>query len=194
MILYLHGFRSSPRSTKARLLHDRMAQLGRSEEFLCPQLPVSPLATAELLKRTFVDAGRDPACIIGSSLGGYYATWLAERIRCAVVLLNPAVRPQRDLASQLGIQRIYHTNETEEIKPQFVDELESLWVPSPTELQRYFLVCAKGDEVLDWREMAQRYPGAHQLILEGGDHGLSNFNEIVDQVLAFAGIVSAPQS
>ena len=190
MILYLHGFRSSPRSIKAQQLAVRLAQRGLSHAWRCPQLPVSPLEASRVIADIAADSGiggdAQPLAIIGSSLGGYYATWIAERIDCRVVLLNPAVHPERDLAHYLGTQTIYHSDETVEIKAEFLDELIALRVGEITRPERYLLVAATGDEVLDWREMVARYPDAKRLIVEGSDHGLSDFATIVDDVIDFA--------
>jgi predicted esterase YcpF (UPF0227 family)/prolyl-tRNA editing enzyme YbaK/EbsC (Cys-tRNA(Pro) deacylase) len=186
MILYLHGFRSSPHSQKARLLAKRLDELGRSDEFLCPQLPVSPSAAAQEILQLARTLDPGTLTVIGSSLGGYYATWLAEQIDCRAVLLNPAVRPQRDLGRYLGPQTVYYSEQRILIRPEFLDELEHLWVPEIRRPERFLLIAAKGDEVLDWREMVSRYPGSRQLLIEGGDHGLSDFDQYLDSVLEFA--------
>jgi len=190
MILYLHGFRSSPRSIKAQQLEQRLEQRGLAATWCCPQLPVSPLEASRVIADIAADraTGNDaqPLAIIGSSLGGYYATWIAERVDCRVVLLNPAVHPDRDLAHHLGTQRIYHSDETVQIKAEYLDELRALRVRAITHPARYLLVAATGDEVLDWREMVARYPEARRLIIEGSDHGLSDFATIIDDVIDFA--------
>jgi predicted esterase YcpF (UPF0227 family)/prolyl-tRNA editing enzyme YbaK/EbsC (Cys-tRNA(Pro) deacylase) len=191
VILYLHGFRSSPQSVKARLIANRCAQLDRAADYLCPQLPVAPAAAAASIFELAVPHGGAALTVIGSSLGGYYATWLAERVECRVVLLNPAIRPQRDLAAYLGRQTVYYSSDTVEIEPAFLTQLETLWVPEITRAQRYFLIAAKGDELLDWREMVERYPGARHLVLEGSDHGISDFPRYLDEVMNFAGITRA---
>lgn len=186
MLLYLHGFRSSPRSFKAQLLARRFAAEGRADQFLCPQLPVSPAETAALLLALAQRFTASELCLVGSSLGGYYATWLAEQLGCRAVLLNPAIRPQRDLARHLGTQAVYYSDQTIEVEPRHLAELEALWVDNLTHLERYYLICAKGDEVLDWRDMSARYHGTRQWILEGGDHGLSDFAGMIDSVLEYA--------
>jgi predicted esterase YcpF (UPF0227 family) len=186
MLLYLHGFRSSPRSFKARLFAEHFARIGASDQFSCPQLPASPAAAARLLVEHVASLDSQRLTLVGSSLGGYYATWLAERLGCRAVLLNPAVHPERDLAHHLGVQKVYYSEESVEIRREFLGELEALWVEPLTRLERYFLVAAKGDELLDWREMSARYHGARQWILEGSDHGLSQFREQIGEVLAFA--------
>jgi predicted esterase YcpF (UPF0227 family) len=188
MILYLHGFRSSPRSFKARLIGERLHALGLGAEYVCPQLPASPRETIALASHL---AGKFPVAevtLIGSSLGGYYATWLAEQIGCRAVLLNPAVKPPRDLEKYVGVTTMYHSDERFEFKRDYIDELKALEVGHITHPERYFLVAAKGDEVLDWREMVAQYPDAQHCVIEGSDHGISDFERYLDPVLAFCGI------
>ena len=186
VILYLHGFRSSPRSIKARQLANRLDERGLGARFVCPQLPVSPSAAARAIEALVAKPDARPLAIVGSSLGGYYATWIAERVDCRVVLLNPATRPDRDLAKHLGTQTVYHGDETVEVRPEFLDELVALRVGPVTRPGRWLLVAATGDEVLDWREMVARYPDVRQTIIDGSDHGLSDFDRHVDAVIDFA--------
>ncbi|MBI3286086.1 MAG: alpha/beta fold hydrolase [Burkholderiales bacterium] len=185
MILYLHGFRSSPHSYKARLLIQRMQQLGRASEFFCPALSASPLLAIRQAEQIMADYAPSEITLIGSSLGGYYATWLAERYACQAVLLNPAVTPPRELESYVGVTTAYHSDEVFEFKAEYVDELRSFAVAQISRPQRYLLLAATGDEVLDWREMAAHYAGAPQVIIQGGDHGISEFAAYMDSVLAF---------
>jgi predicted esterase YcpF (UPF0227 family) len=188
MLIYLHGFRSSPSSFKARLLAQRLAVMGRSQDFACPQLPVSPRAAIDLVERGH-RLGPDDT-LIGSSLGGCYATHLAERHGCRAVLLNPSTRPAASLARYLGGQTMYHDpSQTFELLPQHLDELAAIQVDAITLAQRYLLLAATGDELLDWREMVAFYAGARQIVIEGSDHGLSDFATWLDEVLAFAGIL-----
>nr|WP_314626626.1 YqiA/YcfP family alpha/beta fold hydrolase [uncultured Noviherbaspirillum sp.] len=185
MIVYLHGFRSSPQSFKARLLAERLHAQGRGGEYLCPQLPPSPAAAVALAEALIAGQPPEELTLIGSSLGGYYATWLAERTGCRAVLLNPAVAPSQDLASQVGSTTAWHNGEPFEFRPEYIDELQALAVPRISRPERYFLVAATGDEVLDWRDMTAHYALAKQLIVEGSDHGLSDFVRQIDAVLAF---------
>lgn len=188
MILYLHGFRSSPLSFKTSLLAQRMQDLGRGDEYVCPQLPASPreaIAKAERLARSVPP---EQLTLIGSSLGGYYACWLAERLGCRAVLLNPAVHAWRDLEKHIGVTVAYHSNEPFEFKREYIDEMRALAVERITRPERYLLIAATGDELLDWREMVAHYPGAQQIVIEGSDHGLSDFASHADRVLAFCGI------
>lgn len=193
MILYLHGFRSSPDSFKARLMAQAMAERGLADErhWQCPQLPASPKAALDLsmrLAQQQLTGARSPRelTIIGSSLGGHYATWLAEQLDCKAVLLNPAVQAPRDLATQVGQHRMYHSDAPFEFRAEYVDELAATHVSAVTRPERYFLIAATGDEVLDWREMRDRYTGCRQRIVQGSDHGLSDFARWLPEVLDFA--------
>ncbi|HYD95626.1 MAG TPA: YqiA/YcfP family alpha/beta fold hydrolase [Noviherbaspirillum sp.] len=188
MILYLHGFRSSPLSFKARMIEARMAALGRGGEYQCPQLSASPREAIALAERLAGSVPAERLTLIGSSLGGFYATWLAERLGCRAVLLNPAVDPARDLDKHVGAATTFHSGEPFEFKREYVGELQALAVERITRPERYLLLAATGDEVLDWREMVARYPGAQQCIIEGSDHGISDFDKYLDRVLAFCGI------
>ena len=186
-VVYLHGFRSSPQSFKARLIADRMAQLGRGADFVCPQLPPSPLAAIAVVREEVAPSAQDT--LVGSSLGGFYATWLAERFGCRAVLLNPAIRPARDLRGYTGPLTMYHSDERFDFRAEHLDEMRMLELGAISFAQRYFLIAAKGDELLDWREMVARYPGARHKVLENSDHGLSDFADHMDEVLEFAGVI-----
>jgi predicted esterase YcpF (UPF0227 family) len=188
MILYLHGFRSSPQSSKARLLGERMRALGLEDHYLCPQLPASPRAAIELSLSLMRDFPVSEVNLIGSSLGGYYANWLAEQTGCRAVLLNPAVQPPLDLEKHVGVSTAYHSDEVFEFKREYIEELKALAVSKITAPDRYFLIAATGDEVLNWRDMVAHYPQARQYVIQGSDHGLSDFAGYADQVLAFCGV------
>ncbi|MDB5791803.1 MAG: Esterase [Massilia sp.] len=185
MILYLHGFRSSPRSFKARVVQERMMAAGRANDLICPQLPASPKAAIELALLLAERHAPENLAIIGSSLGGFYATWLAERLGVRAVLLNPAVDPCASLDKQVGLTTGWHSDEPFEFRREYVDELAELKVARITRPERYFLVAATGDEVLDYRDMVAHYPGARQHVIEGSDHAISEFPQYVDEVLAF---------
>lgn len=188
MILYLHGFRSSPQSFKARLLAERMQALGRGTQYLCPQLPASPREAIDLSLKLVAPYPAEEIHVIGSSLGGFYATHLAEHLGCRAVLLNPAVKSFRDLEKYVGVTTRFHTDESFEFKREYIDELRALAVDRITSPQRYFLIAATGDEVLDWHEMAAHYPDARHHIIEGSDHGISEFADYAEDVLTFCGV------
>lgn len=163
----------------------RLAELGRSDEWCCPTLPVSPLATIALAEKLVAEAGPERVTVIGSSLGGYFATHLAEKHGWPAVLLNPAVVPQRDLSQYLGEQPLWHGGGSIVVEPHHLDELHALRVDAITRPERYYLIAATGDEVLDYREMLAHYPGARITLIEGSDHAISEFEQYVDGVLAF---------
>lgn len=124
--------------------------------------------------------------VLGSSLGGFYATAVAEATGWRAMLLNPAVDPARDLAAYIGEQTAFHDPEQHFFfRPEYVDELRALTVPAITKPERYGALIAKGDELLDWREMSGRYPGANLGLLEGGDHALSDFEDHLPFLLEF---------
>jgi uncharacterized protein len=189
MLIYIHGFNSSPASAKARLVKARLEAMGRSAEFTAPTLPHSPEQAGSLLEGL---ARRHPgAALVGSSLGGYYATWLAEKHGVKAALLNPAVRPYELLSAHLGVQQNLYSGERYEYTARHVEELRALEVASITPA-RYLLVATTGDEVLDYRRALDRYRGCRTILVEGGDHGLSSFADHVDAVLDFCGVGRKP--
>ena len=129
--------------------------------------------------------------VIGSSLGGFYATAVAERLGCRAVLLNPAIEPARDLQKYIGETSAWHSDERFFFRSEFIAELRAIAPTGLTKPERYFAVIAKGDEVLSWVEMSARYRGCKIKLLEGGDHALSDFNAHLPEVMAFLGLTSA---
>jgi len=194
-IVYLHGFNSSPLSVKGRALARFAAALADPPIFHFPHLAHRPaLAIREVCAwvDASVPAGRDLA-FIGSSLGGYYATWLAEKYDARAVLINPAIRPYDDLRPFLGRQRNPHTGEEYEVTDAHLDELAALAVARVTRPDRYFLLVRTGDALLDWRRAAAFYAGGYQCVAGGGDHGWEDFGDEVAAVLRFAGCRVRPQ-
>jgi len=187
VILYLHGFLSSPASTKAKQVRSALTSAGREADFLCPPLPVSPRAAAEVALASAQLEDPRNLSLIGSSLGGYYATWLAERLGCRAVLLNPAVRPHEDLLAHLG----WHSDaggRRIEVRPEYLDELRALETPRLTDTSRYLLLAATGDEVIDYRQMVAKYADCRMHVIEGSDHALSDFLRYLPEVLCFCGV------
>ena len=185
-LLYLHGFRSSPQSAKARVMAQLMATQHPEVHWWCPQLPPSPREAMAMLMQGLADWPRDSMAVIGSSLGGFYATCVAEQTGCPAVLLNPAVNPARDLAKYIGEQSSWHDpQERFFFKPAYVQELQDLTCTGLSHPDRYLAIIAKGDEVLDWHEMHARYANARLHLLEGGDHAISDFEAHVPVVMAF---------
>jgi hypothetical protein len=189
-VLYLHGFRSSPQSFKARLLHGWLQEHAPAVTWCCPQLPPSPGEAWQLMLASIRGWPIHSMAVLGSSLGGFYATAVAEHAGCKAVVLNPAVQPARDLVRYVGEQTAYHDPETRfEFKAEYIDQLRALTPARLAHPDRYAAVIAKGDELLDWHEMIARYVGAHVRLLEGSDHALSDFEQHLDFVLEFLGLL-----
>lgn len=185
-LLYLHGFRSSPQSAKARTMAKYMAAQHPGVHWWCPQLPPSPREAMQTVLEGIQNWPRDTMAVVGSSLGGFYATAVAEHSGCRAVLLNPAVNPARDLEKYIGEQTSWHDpQERFFFRPEFVAQLQNLACGPLARPDHYLAVIAKGDEVLDWHEMQGRYAGAQLRLLEGGDHALSNFEVHLPTILAF---------
>ncbi len=152
----------------------------------CPQLPPSPKEATALLMECIADWPAQNMAVVGSSLGGFYATWIAAQTGCRAVLLNPAVDPARDLSRYIGEQTSWHNPlEIFFFKPEFVQELRDLQAGPLPHPERLLAIIAKGDEVLDWREMSTHYAAAHLKLLEGSDHALSDFDAHLDEVMGF---------
>lgn len=183
-LLYLHGFRSSPKSFKAQRLLAWLAMHEPQVHAWCPQLPPSPSEALALLRAGTADWPQVSSAVIGSSLGGFYATVVAESTGWPAVVLNPAVEPARDLAKYIGEQTAFHAPEERFFfRAEFVDELRTMTPGALVRPARYAAVIAKGDEVLDWHEMTARYAGASIRLLEGGDHALSDFDDHLPFIL-----------
>ena len=194
LIIYLHGFCSSPASWKSQLLAEEMARRGLAEHFVCPQLSPVPDEAAASVSR-LIEAADGPVTLIGSSLGGHYANFLAEKHGLNAVLINPAV-PQGDclrgavdyldLAKFVGEHTHFHSGEAFSFTEAHAAQLKAQ-VSRPTP-GRYWLLLETGDEVLDYRQAQDFYAGCRQTVLEGGDHGFASFAEFVPQIIEFAGL------
>jgi uncharacterized protein len=185
-LLYLHGFRSSPQSFKAQRLQAWLQRHRPDVHWWCPQLPPSPREALELMREGIAAWPTATSAVLGSSLGGFYATVVAEATGWPAVLMNPAVDPARDLAAYVGELSAFHTPEERFFfRGEYVAELRAM-TPGPiTRPERYLAIIAKGDEVLDWREMVARYPGVKLRLLEGSDHALSDFDDHLPGILEY---------
>lgn len=188
LLVYLHGFRSSPKSSKALMTGKAIKMLSSNEdsyEWYCPQLLASPKESMELVTKHIGQSHTDRIVIIGSSLGGFYANYLAEKYQCKAVALNPAVRAAQELEPHVGIMTAYDSEDPFDFRPEYIDELRALQIERIADPERYFLIAAKGDELLDWKEMVQFYSGSQQLVLEGSDHGISEYADYLPAVIQF---------
>ncbi len=191
-ILYLHGFNSSPESWKARALQAWMAEQGCAGQLLVPAVPENPQhAEQALLQLTQDLCAQHDVTLIGSSLGGFYATWLAETFDCKAVLVNPAVKPHELLSKYLGENSNYHTGKTWTFTREDVDVLARLQQAGITKPERYYVLLQTGDETLDYRQAADYYAAASPTIEQGGDHAFTGFERYFEKIMTFAGIVPA---
>jgi predicted esterase YcpF (UPF0227 family) len=188
-LLYLHGFRSSPQSFKARRLQGWLQQHRPEMHWWCPQLPPSPREALALLRAGIASWPSQGSVVVGSSLGGFYATAVAEMAGhedWRAVLINPAVDPARDLAAYIGELSAFHDPQTRFFfRAEYVDELRALAVPGLTHRERYLPIIATGDEVLSWQEMSARYVGTPMHLIQGSDHALSDFETHLPHLLKF---------
>ena len=189
-LLYLHGFRSSPQSAKARWMAEWVRTHRPDIAWACPQLPPSPAAALADIRAGTAGWPAATMGVIGSSLGGFYATIVAESTGCRGVVINPAVDPARDLAAHIGRQTQFHeAGESFDFRAEYVDELRAMAPPRPLAHPRNILaIVAKGDEVLDWREMTARYADGPLKLIAGGDHGLTDFEPHAPDLVRHLGL------
>jgi uncharacterized protein len=187
MILYLHGFNSSPQSAKAQYLKRYLEERDRGGEFVCPRLPHQPNLAVAAAEAEIARAPTANVTLIGSSLGGFYATWLAEKHALRAVLINPAIEPHVGLRAYLGHQQDYHSGEAYDLTEDHLLQWRALFVPK-VHAERYLLLVETGDEVLDYRAAARRYQGAKQVVVQGGDHSLASFPAHLPLILNFVGM------
>lgn len=185
-IIYIHGLNSSPASIKARQLLAAMQQLGIADQLLLPALQHHPRQAIAQLEALIAAVGKP--VLVGSSLGGYYATFLAHRHGLKALLINPSVLPHQRFDQCQGLQTNFHTGETWLPTDDHREALAALQVPPPVDPQRCAVWLQTGDETLDYRE-AERYYRACALRIEaGGDHGFQGFEQKLPALYAFAGI------
>ncbi len=195
-LVYLHGFRSSPQSVKATRFAMAIAALPDAVRprlhlpFLCHRPAEAVAGVVDWIERELGARAGRTLTLVGSSLGGYYATHLAERFGVRAVLINPTVRPYDDLRAHIGVQLNMYTGEAFEVTAAHFDELVALRVPKITRPERYFLLVETGDEVLDYRESVAHYGGAWQYLRGGGDHAFRDFEAQIPAILRFAGVIA----
>ncbi len=190
-LLYLHGFRSSPLSFKAQRLKAWLAEHQPQVHWWCPQLPPSPREAMALVQEG-ISGWPARSAVVGSSLGGFYATVVAESPvgrNWRAVLINPAVHPARDLAAYVGELTAFHSPEERFFfRAEFVDELRALEPGALSQRSRYFPIIATGDELLSWREMSTRCAGEPMRIVQGSDHAMSDFDQHLPALLDHLGL------
>lgn len=189
--LYLHGFLSSPKSEKASQFRDYCKDNGLIDDLKTPQLPLEPDRSIDLCEQLIAEFKRSHPnlnlVILGSSLGGYYATYLAEKHDAIAVLINPAVRPYLFLDQHIGTQTHYHDGQEIEVKQEHIDFLRNLDINQIKSPERYLVMLQTGDETLNYQQAADFYEACHCLIEAGGNHSFENFAEKIPMIMSFVG-------
>ena len=184
MLLYIHGFNSSSQSGKAQETKRWLEARQRGNEWVCPDLPNRPAKALQVLCN-IIENSPTPVKLIGSSLGGFYATALVTKYNIKAVLINPAVHSGLLLRSALGTVTHYYTHESYEFTQTYLDDLTAMDQAIPAHPEKMLLMVETGDEVLDYRDAVAYYRQSHQLIFQGGDHGFTRFADVMDLIDRF---------
>ncbi|VAW52692.1 Esterase YqiA [hydrothermal vent metagenome] len=189
-LLYLHGFNSSPESHKAQLVTQYLREKNCLDLLICPQIPVVPAEAKAFLEQLVEDALQEhELSFVGSSLGGYYATYLAEKYSGTAVLINPSVNPYVTLSAYLGENKFYFEDEVWEFNEEHIQQLKNMNVETITQAERYLVLLQTGDETLDYREAELMYKDAQCIIEQGGDHAFTNLERHLARIMQFSKIL-----
>ena len=184
-LIYLHGFNSSPHSHKAQVTRAWMAEHHPEVRFICPVVPPYPEQAGPAITEACLGVNWESALVMGSSMGGFYATWLADRHGCRAVLINPAVRPWQGREYLLGEQTNFHTGETYLFEQRHIDDFAAYGIAAPARPENFWVLLQTGDEVLDYRRAKDFYTGCRLTIEEGGDHGFQGFERFLPDIVRF---------
>ncbi len=183
-LIYLHGFASSSASFKAQLIKDFINQSAEHSVFLA-DLPIDPNQAVAMIEDHIQSLEKEDWAMVGSSLGGFYATYLCEKYQKKGVLINPAVKAQVLLTARLGDNVNYQTGQRFNLTPEHIKQLEGIYLPNLKYPQNFLLLTQTADEVLDYKEGVEYYEGCEQIIIKGGNHGFDDYENYLDKTLAF---------
>ena len=189
-LLYLHGFNSSPQSHKAQLVTQYMSDNECLDQLICPQIPAVPEEAKQFLEQLVEETlEKHLLNFVGSSLGGYYATYLAEKYTGSATLINPSVKPYETLRAYLGENKFYFDEGVWEFDETHIQQLEVMKVGGITEAERYLVLLQTGDETLDYREAESKYKDSHCIIEQGGDHAFVDLERFIPKIMQFSKIL-----
>ncbi len=189
-LLYLHGFNSSPESHKAQLVTQYLREKNCLDLLICPQIPVVPLEARAFLEQLVEDTLQEhELSFVGSSLGGYYATYLAEKYSGTAVLINPSVKPYVTLSAYLGENNFYFEDEVWAFNEEHIQQLRDMDVETIAHAERYLVLLQTGDETLDYREAELMYKDAQCIIEQDGDHAFTNLERHLARIMQFSKIL-----
>ena len=184
-LIYIHGFLSSPLSAKAEITRNWLLKNKSEIDYYCPQLPPYPNETKNILTQLVEQLSNRPVYLVGSSLGGFWATYLAEKYNLPAVLINPAVNPQNFMPKYVGVDlKSYHTDDSYHLKQHHIDEILEADLPV-TRFDNYWLLVQTGDETLDYRDAVKKYAHCKQTIEEGGDHSFQRFENYLEDIVGW---------
>jgi len=185
-LLYIHGFLSSPQSLKAVQVGDWLQQHRPDITFHCPFLTPYPDRTQAQLEGIVETHQAETVYLMGSSLGGFWATWLAEKYDLKAVLINPAVELSVFKPDYIHTElKNYHTDDTYYLTEEHVAVFRQVERPAIQRQDNYWLLLQTGDETLDFRLAVKKYAGCKQLVEEGGDHSFQNFDQHIPAAIEF---------
>jgi predicted esterase YcpF (UPF0227 family) len=189
-LLYLHGFNSSPQSHKAQLVTQYMSDNDCLDQLICPQIPAVPEEARRFLEQLVEETLENHSLnFVGSSLGGYYATYLAEKYSGSAALINPSVKPYETLRAYLGENKFYFDEGVWEFDETHIQQLEVMKVGDITVAERYLVLLQTGDETLDYREAESKYKDSHCIIEQGGDHAFVDLERYIPKIMQFSKIL-----
>lgn len=187
-LIYIHGFNSSSLSHKAQLMRQFWDKHQPKADLVIPDLAPSPDQAIEQLQTLANQA--DKTVFVGSSLGGFYATWLAEQHQTKAVVINPAVKPWKLLDKYTGVQHNYHTGKAWQLDLAWVEELHKFAIEKPAAPHNLLLLTQTGDETLNWQDGWALYQDCHLFRGLGGDHSFVHFDAFIPLILRFLEITT----